>query len=226
MSTSSAEQPAADATEQVQTATARYNRVLTVSVLLLVVAFAVLGRWQFGRIYRPVDGYSAEPPAVPVSSLVHDGSGPAPVDLARLVTVTGTYDPASQRIVVGKTVDGSPASWVVTSLVATDGTRFAVVRGWTTTSDASLIAPPAGAVSLTARLEPGDAAAPFLLVRTAQSPPDPLSLQPVPAAPPNVAAPRQFHLQNAIYVVQWYLLVVVVIVAWWRLRRRPTPTVT
>ncbi len=65
------------------------------------------------------------------------------------------------------------------------------------------------------------------LIRTAQSPPDPLSLQPVPSAPPHVHAPKQFHLQNAIYVVQWYLLAIIAVVTWWRFlraRRQLHPT--
>ncbi|HEY0871711.1 MAG TPA: hypothetical protein VGD55_15030, partial [Acidothermaceae bacterium] len=57
------------------------------------------------------------------------------------------------------------------------------------------------------------------LIRTAQSPPDPLSLQPVPAAPPHDHAAKEFHLQNAIYVVQWFLLAIIVVVTWWRFLR-------
>jgi cytochrome oxidase assembly protein ShyY1 len=57
------------------------------------------------------------------------------------------------------------------------------------------------------------------LIRTAQSPPDPLSLQPVPAAPPDDHAPNEFHLQNAIYVVQWFLLAIIAVVTWWRFLR-------
>jgi cytochrome oxidase assembly protein ShyY1 len=56
-------------------------------------------------------------------------------------------------------------------------------------------------------------------MRTAQAPPDPLSLQPIPAAPPHDNAPAEFHLQNAIYVVQWFLLALIVPVAWWRFLR-------
>ena len=57
------------------------------------------------------------------------------------------------------------------------------------------------------------------LIRTAQSPPDPLSLQPAPADPPLVNVPVEFHLQNAIYVSQWFILAGVIALSWWRLVR-------
>jgi hypothetical protein len=57
-------------------------------------------------------------------------------------------------------------------------------------------------------------------VRTAQSPPDPLSLQPVPSAPATVAGgSKEFHLQNAVYTSQWWIFAVLIIVYWWRLLR-------
>ena len=200
----------------------RYNRWLTITSVALAILFALLGRWQGGRVFRPVDGYSAEPAAVAVNTLIPSGTPASDKLFGRQATVSGTYSAGSQRLVGGKSVGGAPAIWVVTTLRSDGGREFYIVRGWTTTTDAALIAPPPGEVMITARIEPGSQVglAGFILIRTAQDPPDPLSLQPVVVAAPVQAQPRLFHLQNAIYVVQWFLLVLFVAIAWWRLRRR------
>ena len=213
---------------------ARSPLMLTVTALLLVVAFVLLGRWQMSRVYRPVDGYSAEPAAVPFATLVPSGGAvPAAVPAAavsRQVSLSGHFLAAGQVVVPGHTLSGQAVSWVVTPLVMADGTQVPVVRGWVGAADQALATPPTGVVAVTARLESGavlPAAAAGgsahlwsgYVIRTAQAPPDPLSLQPVPAAAPHITAPAEFHLQNAIYVVQWFLLAVIAVVMWWRFLR-------
>lgn len=210
----------------------------TLVVLLLAVAFVMLGRWQWHRTYRPVDGYSAEPAAVSLETLVPAGTAIPAVAVARQVTVTGDYVTTGQEVVPGHTLSGQAVSWVVTPLVMADRTEVLVVRGWIGATGGALATPPTSPVTVTGRIEIGDvltsgtatashSALPSgYLVRTAQSPPDPLSLQPVPAAAPDDHAPQEFHLQNAIYVVQWYLLAIIAVVTWWRFlraRRRPHP---
>ena len=222
----------------------------TVATLVLVIAFILLGRWQWHRTYRSVDGYSAEPAAIPLQTLVSAGTSIPASAVARQVTVTGSYVGSAQEIVPGHSLSGQPVSWVVTPLKMADKAEVLVVRGWLGPGADALAAPPTSSVSVTGRIEIGDVlnvgttpnsgavshsgnvpsigtngASPAMalpagyLIRTAQSPPDPLSLQPVPAAPPRVHAPREFHLQNAIYVVQWNLLAIIAVVAWWRFLR-------
>lgn len=199
---------------------------LTVTALVAVLACVLLGAWQLGRVDRPVDGYSAEPTTVPLDRLVPAGSTVPAADVARQVLVTGSYDGAAQRLEPGHALDGQPVDWVVTPLVLPDATRLLVVRGWVTGSGQSLAVPPTGSVSVTGRLEQGPSAgaggARFrdgYVVRTAQSPPDPLSLQPVPVPPPHNDAPDEVHVQNAVYVVQWWFFAAIMLVSWWRLVR-------
>jgi surfeit locus 1 family protein len=226
----------------------------TLVALVLVVAFILLGRWQLHRTYRPVDGYSAEPAAIPLQTLVSAGNSIPAAAVSRQVTVAGHYVAAGQVIVPGHSLSGQAVSWVVTPLVMADNAQVLVVRGWIGADSTALAAPPATPVSVTGRVEIGDvrtvpnsvavspsgpvpnigtnaASGPTALpagylIRTAQSPPDPLSLQPVPAAPPQVHAPKQFHLQNAIYVVQWFLLAIIAVVTWWRFLRASRETHT
>jgi hypothetical protein len=206
---------------------------VTVSALVVVIACLLLGRWQLGRVYRPVEGYAAEPAAVPLARLVPEHSAVPAGDVARQVTVTGVYDTARQTAEPGHLLGGRPVYWVVTPLTVAGSAELPVVRGWVTQPGQSLATPPAGRVTVTARLELGSARSGAsgltdgwltsgYLVRTAQSPPDPLSLQPVPLPPPADRAPDEFHLQNAIYVTQWWLLALFMVGFWWRLvRLRP-----
>ena len=163
---------------------------LTLLAAVTVVAFGWLGAWQFGRTYRVPDGYSDEPLAVPVAALAPLGPVLPAASVGRQATATGHYLGSQQRLVAGHVLDGSAVQWVVTPLVLPDGSVLSVVRGWVTPAEVGLEAAPAGQVAVTGRLQPAAgpagpsaAARPGLLVRTAQSPPDPLSLQPVPSAP-------------------------------------------
>ncbi len=200
--------------------------------LVIVVACVLLGRWQLERVYRPTDGYSAEPAAVPLATLVTMGQPIPQAVIGRQVTVSGRYVRSGQVVVPGHVVGGQPVSWVVTPLLMTGRTEVLVVRGWVGPDAQALAAPPARRVTVTGRIENGavlpsaspPAQGPIrlhagYLIRTAQSPPDPLSLQPAPAAAPATDPPREFHLQNAVYVVQWFLLAIIVVVSWWRLYR-------
>jgi cytochrome oxidase assembly protein ShyY1 len=205
---------------------------LTITALLVVVACLLLGRWQVGRVYRPVDSYSAEPAAVPLQDLVPLGADAPRSAVSRQVTVSGRYLAADQVTVAGHLLGGQPVSWVVTPLLMPDRSEVLVVRGWVDSGSAGLAAPPTTPVSVTGRIETGEVVPAAgsvaagsarlrsgYLIRTAQTPPDPLSLQPVPAAAPANNSPPQFHLQNAIYVTQWFLLALVIAVCWWRLLR-------
>ncbi len=203
---------------------------LTTLAVVLVLAFAGLGQWQFGRSYRVPDGYSEEPLAVALDVLDPPATGLPARYVGRQATASGQYVAAGQALVPGHVLDGSPVLWVVTPLQLPDGSVVSVVRGWVTSSEDALDAAPGGTVLVTGRLQRGSAGSDGAdsagaaetrsgyLVRTAQTPPDPLSLQPVPSTPlsSNVGA-KQFHLQNALYTSQWWIFAILVVVYWWRL---------
>ena len=230
---------------------------LSAVAIVLVVTCGLLGRWQYGRSYRPVDGYSQEPAAVSLDSLDSAGHPLTAAVVDRQVLLSGHYDAGQQRLIVGHSVGGSPVLWVVTPLRLSDGSMIEVVRGWMSSVDRELEAPPASLVYVTGRIRPlqstptpantvgpgyaGAIDAGLLrqlpqptrdgyVVRTAQNPPDPLSLQPVPSqAPRESKAAKQLYLLSAFYSVQWWLFGVLVVWAWLRLfsadlgDRRPRP---
>src|SRR5664279_5861088 len=91
--------------------------MLTVTALFLVVAFVLLGRWQLSRVYRPVDGYSAEPAAVPFTTLVPPGAAVPTAAISRQVSLSGRFLATGQVVVPGHRLGGQAVSWVVTPLV-------------------------------------------------------------------------------------------------------------
>jgi cytochrome oxidase assembly protein ShyY1 len=225
----------------------RTGRWVTLSLvaLMLVAACALLGRWQYGRSYRPADSYSREPAAVSLDSL-DSAAHPLTVGVTnRQVIMSGRYDASHQRLIAGHMLEGAPVLWVVTPLKLADGSAIEVVRGWLTRVDGGLANPADSVVRVTGRLRPlqpsvgstpppgyADAVDAGLLrqlgypardgyvVRTAQEAPDPLSLQPVPSqAPVGPPGAKQFYLQNAVYTVQWWVFVLLIPVIWYRLFR-------
>ena len=168
--------------------------------------------------------------------------------------LTGTFDPSQQRLIAGHTLGGATVLWVVTPLRLSDGSAIEVVRGWVSRVDDALIAPPSEAVQVTGRIRPLDApptvntplppgesagidqaltqqlpypARTGYVVRTAQVPPDPLSLEPVPSQPPPAPpGAKQFYLQNGLYTIQWGLFALLILYCWYRLFRSELATRT
>lgn len=139
---------------------------LHVVVLLVIPAFVLLGRWQFGRFEersanseRVTANIEAAP--VPLDQLAAPGRPVRQDDRFRKVTVTGTYDPAHALVVRRRPQEGRNGFYVLTPLVTGQGTGVIVNRGWVPagpTADAppEVPAPPAGQVTVTGRLRPSE----------------------------------------------------------------------
>lgn len=157
------------------TARRRYSFLLTprwlwlITALVLVSAVCVfLGVWQWERhlgrsaIVAQVErAYDAEP--VPVAELVGPGE-PVTDDVEyRPVVLEGAYVEGATVLLRNRPVGGSPAVHVVTPFVADVGGEPLVVvveRGWlpadAATGGTAVPGPPAGEVSLVARLRVGE----------------------------------------------------------------------
>ncbi len=133
---------------------------LTLTALLLVAAFVLLGLWQLSRADAFLGG-APDPAPVELSTLsAPTGALPAEA-VGRRVTVTGRYDAAHGFVVPDRAPDGGHGSglWAVGLLRLPDGSGVAVVRGWTAGDNPVLPAVPAGTVTVTGRLaasEPSD----------------------------------------------------------------------
>ncbi|WP_113698999.1 SURF1 family protein [Nonomuraea lactucae] len=129
-------------------------------VLLVIPAFVLLGRWQFGRFEERsansdrVTANLAAPP-VPLESLA--GQRIKEADRYRAVTVSGSYDAAHGLLVRRRPQQGRPGYYVLTPLMLADGRAVIVNRGWvkagaTADTPPEVPPPPAGQVSVTGRL--------------------------------------------------------------------------
>jgi surfeit locus 1 family protein len=109
----------------------RVRHSILIAVALIVAATCVrLGFWQLDRLQGRREANATwqtrgSAPAVPIGDV-------APAELAyRHVTVTGTYDPAHEWILSGRTTaEGDPGNHVLTPLELGDGTAVVVDRGW------------------------------------------------------------------------------------------------
>ena len=135
---------------------------LVVAVIgFAVAAFTLLAPWQFGREaqrdaqQRAIDAASATAP-VPLAELVPPGEPVTSAVEWRQVTITGTYIPDGEGLVRLRVVDGQPAVEVLTPFRTDDGRLITVNRGSAAAASGATVpdypAPPAGPVTLTARL--------------------------------------------------------------------------
>lgn len=138
--------------------------------LALVVAFALacvfLSMWQLARseearvaIERVETNWEADP--VAVDELLPRLEAFDPADTWRPVAVTGRYLAAEQLLVRGRPHLGNPGFEVLVPFQLDDGAVLVVDRGWLPVGNSQdepdvVPAPPAGEVSIVARLKPGE----------------------------------------------------------------------
>lgn len=135
--------------------------LIAVVLGFVVACYTLLAPWQFGREaqreaqQQAIDAANATPP-VPLAQLVEPGAGVTPDVEWRQIEVTGTYLTDDQGLVRLRVVDGRPAVEVLTPFRTSDGRLLTIDRGTVETSSGAVTpdvaAPPAGEVTLTARL--------------------------------------------------------------------------
>jgi surfeit locus 1 family protein len=151
----------------------RTRHIMLIAIAAIVAFTCVrLGFWQLERLHgrRDVNAMLEQrgaQAAAPIASLSPDAMP------YRHVTATGTYDPAHEQILSGRTSErGDPGNHVLTPLVLDDGTAVIVDRGWVPLETGT---PPVG----------GTAAAPAgrVVVTGLALPPDQVSDPPVDPSP-------------------------------------------
>jgi cytochrome oxidase assembly protein ShyY1 len=172
--------------------------------------------------------------------------GPRPAEHTEWmrVTVTGRYDPAHEILVRGRTVEGAVGFEVLTPLVLDDGTAVLVDRGWVRPAAAGALAPPevpaapGGTVTVAGRLSPPESrggrpqevnghAEIRRITPSAIAPTVPYALIDVYVTSDRpergftlVPAEKQNALQNAGYVLQWWLFAAMTLYGYGYLARR------
>lgn len=143
---------------------------LLVAAVVVAAACVALGRWQLDRLgerHERNDLLSRNLDRAPVEPdvLLTVGRGPRAGDVWSPVRVTGRYDVDGQLLVRLRPLDGSVGYDVLTPLVTEAGPALLVNRGWLSRdADASgsdlpaVPDPPAGSVTITARVRPSEPA--------------------------------------------------------------------
>lgn len=197
----------------------------TVLVIVVIVAFGLLSRWQWSRAEeRRLERIAITTTAVPVPYSAEVDTQWQPV------TATGTYD-SEQILVRRRPLNAQNGFWVVTNLHTDAGTDVPVVRGWiaATGGPADLVTPPAapsGTVSIIGRWRPAEGPndttglppsqvmsldQPFLQLVSSDPAQSGLTVLPLPEIDDG---------RNLSYAVQWLLFAAVAIVGWFFFLRR------
>ncbi|MFM6849901.1 MAG: SURF1 family protein [Terrabacter sp.] len=223
------------------------------AALLVVVAACIwLGLWQLGVARdsgrQGVVAAASTQQRAPLQQVTAAHSDFRPELSNRPVTVTGTYAAERSLLVVDRRLGGRVGSWVVTPL-QTDGGTVPVLRGFVDGTPAVVPAPPAGVVTVSGTLGPGEsprpgAALPAPQVRSVdlavlvnEWPGDLYNAvvlasaeTPGSSAGADVAAGEltrvppppldaPLNLRNAAYAVQWWVFGIFAIWMWWKMFR-------
>ena len=211
-------------------------------VILIIVAFIQLGRWQLGVAHdkariEAVKEAGAKP-VVDVTTLLRPHEEFPAAAGGRLVTATGTYA-AGQVLVQDRLLDGRAGYWVITPFTVTsNGATLPLLRGWTPQAHAPPI--PAGELTIRASLAPSESPSrtglpdgvlsSVDLARLVNSWPGDLyngfgfvqDEQPTPAAETTQALTRVpppmpstgVNGRNAAYAVQWWVFAAFALFLW------------
>lgn len=147
----------------------RWRRSLAL-VVLFALGCAGLSWWQFARrteaagVNQQVErNWNAPPRPLPAVLPGHTDWRPSAEWVP--VRLEGVYDTSAQLLVRNRTSNGNPGFEVLVPLRLTDGSVFIVDRGWVAVGQGqdrpdAVPAPPAGRVTVVARLRPSEAARP------------------------------------------------------------------
>lgn len=197
----------------------------TVLVVVVIVAFGLLSRWQWARAEeRRAERIAIATTAQPVAY------SPSISTEWQPVSVTGEYAPSSE-LVRKRPLSGQNGFWVVTVLRTDAGDEVPVVRGWmpATGGPTEVVEPPAaptGNVSILGRWRPAEATqnqaglpagqlnsieSPFIQLQASQPEQTGLTVLPLPEIDDG---------RNLSYAVQWLLFAAVAIIGWFFFLRR------
>ena len=128
-----------------------------VGILVLMVAFALLGRWQWDVGHKVAPLTAAElqiwHTAEPVGSVITAADGLDGAKVGQAVEATGTYDSTRQLLVPGRVLDGHQGYYVLAPLVTGPGKDAVLVnRGFIADSGSAapkIPAAPTGRITVT-----------------------------------------------------------------------------
>jgi surfeit locus 1 family protein len=225
---------------------ARHVALVAIAAVIAIVCVR-LGFWQLDRLHgrRQINAMLAARGALPTVDIASADAAGLPYAHVR---VTGTYDPAHEVILSGRSFQDTAGNHVLTPLVLGDGSAVMIDRGWVPLDVASppvegAAAAPTGPVTVTGlalppdsistspaspapsvvtRIDLGVADLPYHLVPVyvllATQDPAQASGFPVPGEPPTLDEGP--HLS---YAIQWFAFATIAVVGCVVLLRRDQP---
>lgn len=131
------------------------------ALVLVLVTFTLLGRWQLASFEASgAGGRDAAGAAAPaaLSSVARPGERLVTAAVGRRVTVAGEYDAANQLLVPGRRHRGRAGLLVVTPLRTSEGV-VPVNRGWVAAPTDAAVRPPGGPVTVLGVVQPSESEA-------------------------------------------------------------------
>ena len=222
----------------------RTRRWISFSVLVMVtiVAFGFLSRWQWSRAeLKKQERIALESAAIiNPSPLPNDAQLRNAVEWSRYTT-TGEFVGSQQVVVRKRPLNGTNGFWVLTPFTSRSGSTIWVNRGWFPANGAATVMPsippaPSGAQSIVGDWRLFESASPSDLeglpvgmipavspevLPIAQTAPGYLQLvSPAQTELTVIPAPEIDEGQNVSYAVQWLLFAAVAMIGWFFFLRR------
>ena len=126
-----------------------------IGIVLLMVVFVLLGRWQWHAGHKVAPLTQSELTAwrtpLPVDSVITPANGLNGTQIGQAVEVTGAYDATRQLLVPDRQLGGREGFYVLAPLVTGTGEDVVVNRGWLPavgTAIPAIPAPPAGRITV------------------------------------------------------------------------------
>jgi cytochrome oxidase assembly protein ShyY1 len=218
----------------------------TAIVIVSIIGFGLLSRWQWDR----ADERRVERLAISQAQVLQDVDSVEDLPEFTRVNISGTYDNEDTRLVRQRPLDGGNGYWVMTPLDANSGTRIWVIRGWVGASTIATEVPqvpsaPMGQtivsgavrnfedpledvyglpVGVVAKMSVEELTTPGFINSFDNRVVQLISSKPSSGEIVIVPLPEVDEGQNISYAVQWILFALVAIIGWFIFLRREAET--
>lgn len=218
----------------------------TVIVVVSIIGFGLLSRWQWSR----ADEQRAERLAISQAQVLQDVSSVDDLEEFTRVRVSGAFNNQDTQLIRQRPLDGGNGYWVMTPLDTGGDKRIWVIRGWvgasTIASEVPEVPPaPAGTIVVNGAVRMFEApldnvyglpdgviarmSLNELTLPGFNSPTDNRVVQLISSTPSAegiviVPLPEVDEVQNISYAVQWILFALVAMIGWFIFLRREAET--
>jgi len=218
----------------------------TAIVLVSIIGFGLLSRWQWTR----ADEQRAERLAISEAQVLQGVTSVDDLEEFTRVRVSGEFSNQDTQLIRQRPLDGGNGYWVMTPLDTSGGTRIWVIRGWvgasTIATEVPVVPPaPAGTITVSgavrefeapldnvyglpdrviARMSLEELATPGFTKAVDNRVVQLISATPADAGIVIVPLPEVDEVQNVSYAVQWIIFALVAIIGWFIFLRREVET--